>query len=283
MKKQNRRSLEIWARYRRSPMAMAGLIIFCLIVLGAIFADVITPYDMAIEMAGDRFELPSAAHLLGTDNYGRDIFARILHGSRVSLLMGILSTVVGMVAGGIFGAIAAYKGGRTDNALMRLNDILLSVPPVLMALAIVAALGNGAWNIILAVSIASVPRFARLVRATVLTVVDEEYVTAAHSYGASDARIILSYILPNAFGPIMVQATMAVADMVLETSALSFLGLGIKLPAPEWGAMLSEAGTYMRTAPHMLIFPGLAIVLFGVSMNLMGDGLRDALDPKLRD
>ena len=276
-------SIELWARYRKSPMAMIGLVIFALILLGAIFADVITPYHMAIDMAGNRFELPSTAHLLGTDNYGRDILARILHGSRISIIMGIGSTVFGMLVGGIVGAVSAYKGGQTDNILMRLNDILLSIPPVLLALAIVASLGTGAINIIIAVSIASIPRFARLVRATVLTVVDEEYITAAHSYGASDARIIRSYILPNAFGPIMVQATMSVASMVLETSAMSFLGLGIKLPTPEWGAMLSEAGTYMRNAPHLLIFPGIAIVLFGVALNLMGDGLRDALDPKLRD
>ena len=283
IKKRNGLGSELWDRYRKSPMAMVGLVIFAVILFGAIFADVIAPYDKAIDMAGDRFELFSLAHPMGTDNFGRDLLARMVHGSRISIIMGIGTTVIAMLIGGTLGAVAAYKGGRTDNIIMRLNDILISIPPILMALAIVASLGTGAFNIIVAVSIACVPRFARVIRATVLTVVEEEYIIAARSYGASDMRIILSYILPNAFGPIMVQGTMSVAGMVLETSALSFLGLGIKLPKPEWGAMLSEASTYMRNAPQLVIIPGIAIVLFGVSLNLIGDGLRDALDPRLRD
>ena len=274
---------ETWSRYRKSPSAMIGLVILIIILLCAIFADLIVPYDVAIQSSPDRLQKPSAEHIFGTDNYGRDVFARIIHGTKVSLALGVSATLFGMVVGGFLGAIAAYKGGVIDEVIMRFLDVLKGIPDLLLAMALVAALGNGMFNLLMAVSIASVPSQARLVRSVVMTVNEDEYITAAHSYGCSDSRIIFRYILPNAMGPIIVSATMEVAGMILEIAALSFLGLGIELPRPEWGAMLSEARNFMSAAPYLVYIPGIIIIITGIAINLVGDGMRDAFDPKLRD
>lgn len=274
---------EIWRRFRKSKTAMLGLCLLLFVLSIAIFADVITPYENAISQSADRLDSPSAAHIFGTDELGRDLFARIVHGSRYSLLIGVSTSVLALVIGGLLGAIAAYYGGWVDNIIMRLTDVVMTVPPILLSLAVVAALGGSLRNLLIAITISCVPSMLRLVRSVVLGVVDEDYIEAARSYGASDMRIILKYVIPNALGPIIVTTTMNVANMILSAAGLSFLSLGVQPPAPEWGALLSDAKTYMFTAPHLLYIPGIFIVIAALSFNLAGDGLRDALDPKLKD
>ena len=274
---------EIWRRFRKSKTAMLGLCLLIFVLCIAIFADVITPYENAISQSADRLDSPSAAHIFGTDELGRDLFARIVHGSRYSLLIGVSTSVLALVIGGLLGAIAAYYGGWVDNIIMRLTDVVMTVPPILLSLAVVAALGGSLRNLLIAITISCVPSMLRLVRSVVLGVVDEDYIEAARSYGASDMRIILKYVIPNALGPIIVTTTMNVASLILSAAGLSFLSLGVQPPAPEWGALLSDAKTYMFTAPHLLYIPGIFIVIAALSFNLAGDGLRDALDPKLKD
>ena len=274
---------EIWRRFRKSKTAMLGLCLLIFVLCIAIFADVITPYENAISQSANRLDGPSAAHIFGTDELGRDLFARIVHGSRYSLLIGVSTSVLALVIGGLLGAIAAYYGGWVDNIIMRLTDVVMTVPPILLSLAVVAALGGSLRNLLIAITISCVPSMLRLVRSVVLGVVDEDYIEAARSYGASDMRIILKYVIPNALGPIIVTTTMNVANMILSAAGLSFLSLGVQPPAPEWGALLSDAKTYIFTAPHLLYIPGIFIVIAALSFNLAGDGLRDALDPKLKD
>ncbi|HCO50767.1 MAG TPA: ABC transporter permease, partial [Oscillibacter sp.] len=264
---------EIWRRFRKSKTAMLGLCLLIFVLCIAIFADVITPYENAISQSANRLDGPSAAHIFGTDELGRDLFARIVHGSRYSLLIGVSTSVLALVIGGLLGAIAAYYGGWVDNIIMRLTDVVMTVPPILLSLAVVAALGGSLRNLLIAITISCVPSMLRLVRSVVLGVVDEDYIEAARSYGASDMRIILKYVIPNALGPIIVTTTMNVANMILSAAGLSFLSLGVQPPAPEWGALLSDAKTYMFTAPHLLYIPGIFIVIAALSFNLAGDGL----------
>lgn len=282
--KKNSQAKEIWRRFRKSKTAMLGLVLLIFVVGIAIFADLIVPYDKAVlQDIPNRLQAPSAAHWFGTDEVGRDLFARIIHGSRYSLAIGIITTIVSMIIGGLLGAVAAYYGGWVDNVIMRLTDVVMTVPPILLSLAVVAALGANLRNLLIAITVSCVPSIIRMVRSVVLGVVEEDYIEAARSYGASDMRIILKYVIPNALGPIIVTATMNVATMILSASGLSFLGMGVQPPAPEWGALLSDAETYMFSAPHLLYIPGMFIVIAALSFNLAGDGLRDALDPKLKD
>lgn len=281
--KKNSQIKEIWRRFRKNKTAMLGLCLLIFVLCIAIFADVITPYENAIAQSSERLSAPTASHIFGTDELGRDLFARIVHGSRYSLLIGISTSVLALVIGGLLGAIAAYYGGWVDNVIMRLTDVVMTVPPILLSLAVVAALGGSLRNLLIAITISCVPSMLRLVRSVVLGVVDEDYIEAARSYGSSDIRIILKYVIPNALGPIIVTTTMNVANMILSAAGLSFLSLGVQPPAPEWGALLSDAKTYMFTAPHLLYIPGIFIVIAALSFNLAGDGLRDALDPKLKD
>mgnify|MGYP004458075501 FL=1 len=282
--KKNSQAKEIWRRFRKSKTAMLGLVLLIFVVGIAIFADVIVPYENAItQNIPERLQGPSAAHWFGTDEAGRDLFARIVHGSRYSLAIGIITTIVSMIIGGLLGAVAAYYGGWVDNVIMRVTDVIMTVPPILLSLAVVAALGANLRNLLIAITVSCVPGIIRMVRSVVLGVVEEDYIEAARSYGTSDMRIILKYVIPNALGPIIVTATMNVATMILSASGLSFLGMGVQPPAPEWGALLSDAETYMFSAPHLLYIPGLFIVIAALSFNLAGDGLRDALDPKLKD
>ncbi len=282
--KKNSQAKEIWRRFRKSKTAMLGLVLLIFVVGIAVFADVIVPYENAIAQdIPNRLQGPSAAHWFGTDEAGRDLFARIVHGSRYSLAIGIITTIVSMIIGGLLGAVAAYYGGWVDNVIMRITDVIMTVPPILLSLAVVAALGANLRNLLIAITVSCVPGIIRMVRSVVLGVVEEDYIEAARSYGTSDMRIILKYVIPNALGPIIVTATMNVATMILSASGLSFLGMGVQPPAPEWGALLSDAETYMFSAPHLLYIPGLFIVIAALSFNLAGDGLRDALDPKLKD
>jgi peptide/nickel transport system permease protein len=275
---------DIWGRLKKNKLAMVGLVIISVFIFAAIFADLIVDYhDMAITQSRNRLAPPSLKHIFGTDHLGRDVFARIVHGGRLSLSLGFVSTAIALVIGGIFGAMAGYFGGRLDSIIMRIMDLLLSLPAILLALAIIAALGTSITNLVIAIVVANIPGFARIVRASVLTVVGQEYIEASKAIGMGSTRIILTNVIPNALGPIIVQATMAVAGMIIAAASLSFLGMGIQPPTPEWGAMLADAEGYMRHYPYLVIFPGLAIVLSALSLNLVGDGLRDALDPKLKN
>lgn len=276
--------VEVWRRLKRNKMAVLGLIILIILVLLAVFADVIANYDNVVikQNLTHRLQGPSAAHWLGTDEFGRDIFARLVHGTRVSLQVGIVAVGISIVIGGILGAVAGYYGGKLDNTIMRIMDIFLAVPSILLAIAIVSALGPSIINLMLAISISSVPSYARIVRASVLSIRDQEFIEAAKAIGASNTRIIFRHIIPNSLAPVIVQATLGVASAILSTAGLSFIGLGIQPPAPEWGSMLSGGRQYLRYAWWVTTFPGVAIMITILSLNLLGDGLRDALDPRLK-
>jgi peptide/nickel transport system permease protein len=275
---------EFWRRYKKNKSAVIGLIILIFLVGMAVFADLIIPYSKCVEqVVSERLQPPSMAHFFGTDEYGRDLFARVVHGSRYSLFIGVATSLMALVAGAILGASAGYFGGMVDNIICRIVDVFMCVPPILLSLAVVAALGTSMRNLIIAITISCIPGNVRLVRSVVLTVAEQDYVDVARSYGASNARIIFRYVLPNAMGPIIVNTTMAISDMILSAAGLSFIGMGIQPPSPEWGALLSAAETYIFTSPYLLFFPGIFIVLSSLSFNLVGDGLTDALDPKLKN
>ena len=283
-KKRSQLSL-IWHRLRRNRLAMLGLALMSAILLLAVFADVIADYTtqvVGMNMA-QRLQPPNTSHWFGTDGYGRDVFARIIHGSRLSLSLSIISMMIAVAIGSMIGAISGYFGGRVDDVLMRLMDMLLAIPPMLMSISIVAALGRSMANLMLALALAYMPVFARVIRSSILSVKDQEFVEAARACGTSDARIIMRHIVPNAVGPIIVQATLAMGSSILTISSLSFMGMGIQPPQPEWGTMLYEGRDLIRTSPYLVIFPGIAIALSVLSLNLLGDGLRDALDPRLKN
>lgn len=282
---------ETWMRFRRSKTAMFGLcflLVLVVISVGTLVIDLVSNnsfYD-AYVVAQDpvnRLQGPSGSHILGMDELGRDILMRILWGARYSLFMSLLSIGFALVLGGMLGAIAGYFGGVIDNAIMRIMDILLSMPSMLLALTVVAALGTSTFNVVVAVGISFIPTFARVLRSSVLQVKENEYIEAAKAIGANDFRIITKFVIPNSLAPIIVQGTLGVANAILTIASLSFVGLGVQPPTPEWGAMLSSARTYMREAWHITVFPGIAVMLAILSLNLMGDGLRDALDPKLKN
>lgn len=275
---------EVWRMLVKNKMAMLGLFILIVLVLLALFADVIADYDTVVikQNLSHRLQGPSAAHWLGTDEFGRDILARLIHGTRVSLKVGILAVGLSIIVGGILGAISGFYGGTIDNIIMRAMDIFLAVPSILLAIAIVSALGPSMINLMIAISVSSVPTYARIVRASVLSIRDQEFIEAARAIGASNTRIIFQHIIPNALAPVIVQGTLGVANAILSIAGLSFIGLGILPPAPEWGSMLSGGRQYLRYAWWVTTFPGLAIMITILSLNLLGDGLRDALDPRLK-
>ncbi|MBC8589283.1 ABC transporter permease [Tissierellaceae bacterium BX21] len=283
--KKRNQFLFIWKRLKKSRTAMFGLVVLIFFFLLIIFADVIVDYeDVALyQDYTNRLALPSAEHWFGTDNYGRDMLARVIHGTRVSYSIGFGAIGVASVIGIFLGAVAAYTGGWVDTIITRIMDTLMSIPNLLLSLAIMASLGSGAFNLAMAMAISNIPQFARLIRSSVLTVVDQEYVMAAKACGTSDMRIIFKHILPNAIGPIIVKATMAVATVIISAAGLSFVGMGVQPPIPEWGTLLAENRDFMRTNMNLVAFPGLAIVLSALSLNLLGDGLRDALDPRLKN
>lgn len=282
-KKSRSQMLTVIRALSKNKMAVLGLVILILLLIAGIFANFIAPYDFAKQDLAHAFEHPSLRHFLGTDEFGRDIFSRILYGARMSLLVGFVSVGIAVIIGGALGAIAGYYGRRVDNVIMRLMDVLLAIPQILLAIAIVAALGTGLMNLMIAVGISSVPTYARIVRASVLTIREEEYIEAAKASGTNNTKIIVKHILPNCVAPVIVQVTLGIAGAILTAAGMSFIGLGIQPPAPEWGNMLSSGRDYIRDCAYMTIFPGLAIVITVLSLNLLGDGLRDALDPKLRN
>ena len=271
----------IWRRLRKNKMAVLGLVILSLIILLAVFADLLFDYETLViqQSAALRLKPPSAEHWLGTDEVGRDILARIVHGARISLPVAFVTIAAATVIGGLLGAISGYGSRQLDNVIMRIMDVFLAIPSILLSIALVAALGTSMTNMILAISISNIPPFARIVRSAVMTIKNEEYIEAARAIGASDARIIVKHILPNCMAPIIVQATLSIAGSILAIASLSFIGLGISPPTPEWGSMLSTGRQFFRAAWWVCAFPGFAIMLTILSLNLMGDGLRDALDP----
>ncbi|MGI6358830.1 MAG: ABC transporter permease [Bacillota bacterium] len=283
-RKRKGKSSEIWRRLKKNRMAIVGLLVMILLVTLALFANQIADYNEIVikQNMQETLQAPSKAHPFGTDEFGRDIFARIIHGARVSLVVGLIAVGIAMVIGGFFGAIAGYYGGRLDNAIMRTMDIFLAVPNILLAIAIVSALGSSVVNLMIAIGISNTPRYARIVRASVMSVRDQEFIEAAKAIGANDFVIITRHIIPNSLAPVIVQATLGVAAAILSTAGLSFIGLGIEAPAPEWGSMLASGRTYLRNAPHITFFPGVFIMITILALNLLGDGLRDALDPRLK-
>lgn len=275
---------DIAHRFRRNKTAMVALCFIVVVVLVAIFADVIVSYDVAItQNIKERYTAPCAAHWFGTDSFGRDIFARIVHGTRISLLTGVVTTLISVSLACLFGAVAGYYGGKVDNIIMRIMDVLISIPSILLMICIVAVMGAGTTNLIVALSISQIPGFTRIVRSVILNLKDADYIEAARASGSSNSRIIATHILPNALGPIIIQATMNISVSIIAAASLSYIGLGCQPPQPEWGIMLSEAKDQMRNYPYLMIVPGVAIVVTALSFNLMGDGLRDALDPRLKD
>ncbi|OQB95167.1 MAG: Glutathione transport system permease protein GsiD [Spirochaetes bacterium ADurb.Bin110] len=295
-KRQSKNISQFWRQFSRNKLAVASLILVLIFALIAIFADVLYSYDFvtsnslenALLKPGETstvyFQEKDIEHtfILGSDNYGRDILGRLVHGARISMIIGFVTVAIAVVIGGILGAIAGYKGGLFDTIIMRLTDIILSIPTILMSIAIVAALGNSFFNLLIAISTSLIPGYIRIVRASIISIKDQEYVEAARVIGAGDFRIVLKHILPNITSPIIVQSTLNVGSSILSASWLSFLGLGILPPKPEWGNMLSEAREFIQYAPHLLFAPGIAILLTVLAYNIIGDGLRDALDPKLR-
>ena len=271
------------ARLKQDKLAVIGMVIFLIIVLAAIFAPVIAPYSYKDQDLQNMRALPSMEHIFGTDSLGRDIFSRVLYGAKYSLSIGIISVTVAMLFGCVVGSICGYYGGVIDMVNMRLMVLVQSIPDMLLAIAISAMLGPGFTNCILALSISRIPVFIRLMRASLLNLREMEYIDAEISINASAPRIMFRHLLPNGISPMIVQATMAIAGSILVAASLSFIGLGVQPPLPEWGAMLSEGREYIRSSPHIVIFPGLMIMITVLSINLFGDGLRDALDPRLKD
>lgn len=273
---------DVLVKLRRNRLAIGGIIILLMFTFMAIFADFITPYDPLNQDWAQVQNSPSFEHPLGTDELGRDMLTRIIFGARISMTIGAISVSIGLFFGGLIGVIAGYFGGWADNILMRAMDIMLAIPYVLLAIAIVAILGPGLWNTMIAIGVVTIPRFARIARSAVLEVSTMDYVEAIKAVGAGHRRILINHILVNSLSPLIVQSTLTLASAILNAAALGFLGLGAQPPTPEWGAMLSDGRKLLMVSPWIVTFPGIAIMLSVLGFNMLGDGLRDALDPKMK-
>lgn len=273
---------EAWKRLKRNKAAIVGLGIIITLLLVGVFAPVITPYDYRTQDYTALLQPPSAEHIFGTDNTGRDIFSRVIYGARYSLPIGIVCVVIGLFIGGTLGVISAYFGGRVDNVIMRFIDIIQAIPSTLICISLVAILGNGIIQLIIAIAAGSIQGMTKSCRAAILMVKSNEYVESSKSIGVSNFMIMLRHLAPNAVGIIVINAANAVSGSILTVSALSYIGIGLTSPTPEWGAILSEGKTYIAAAPHTVLFPGLVIAITVLAFNLFGNGLRDALDPRLK-
>lgn len=278
-----RRMGSLGAFVGKYELAVVGGVFFLLVLIGAVFAPWLAPYPPTVVNIPERLQTPNAQHWFGTDEFGRDLFSRVLHGGRPVLITGFASVLAALLIGTAIGTVSAYRGGLVDELLMRLMDIMLSFPAILLAILIVAALGIGLTNTIIAITFSMIPTFARLARAIVLSLIHEQYVLAARSLGADDWAIVRRHLLPNMSPPLIVQSTAMLAIAISYSSALSFLGLGIEPPTPDWGLMVSEGQRLIFDAIHIPFFPGLAITLTVLSVNYLGDGLRDHLDPTMRN
>jgi len=273
---------DAWRRLLKNRLAVGGMVFIIILVALAILAPVIAPYDPAQLFPGTSYGKPSADHLLGTDEIGRDVLSRLLHGARVSLAVGIFVQVIILIIGSAVGGTAGYLGGRTDNFLMRLTDVFYAFPDLLFVIIITAALGSSLINIFLAIGLVNWTNLARIIRGQLLSLREREYVVAARSLGAPAPRVIVAHLLPNAAGPIIVTLTYGIPYAILTEAILSFIGLGVRPPTASWGTMIEHGSQAIFAAPHMVLFPGLAIALTMLAFNFLGDGLRDALDPQER-
>jgi len=280
--KKRRQLPEVWRRFKKNKRAVVGGILVIFILLAGVFAPVLTPYEPNTQDLMITNQGPSWEHLCGTDNYGRDIFTRILYGARISMIVGWIAVLTSCLLGGTLGAIAGFYGGKVDNVIMRFMDIFLAIPNILLNISITAALGGGLVNMLIAMGVSSTPTYCRTLRAEILKVRNQEFVKAARAAGASDMLIIVKHIVPNCLAPMIVRITMSIGSAILSCASLSFIGLGISPPTAEWGSMLASGREFIRTAPHICTFPGLAIMLTVLALNLMGDGIRDAFDPKMK-
>lgn len=273
---------EAWTSFKKSKSALVGSGIVLFFVLLAVFGPFFAPQGINDQNLSMRLQPPSAEFWFGTDDLGRDIFSRILHGARISLTVGLSAVLISAIAGSFLGIIAGYYGRWVDTIISRLFDIMLAFPSILLAIAIVSILGPSLRNALIAIAVINIPNFGRLIRSRVLSIKEEEYIHAARAIGMKNSRILWKHILPNSMTPVIVQGTLAIATAIIEAAALGFLGLGAEAPQPEWGKMLADARMFLLNAPWAMIFPGLAIMLTVIGFNLMGDGLRDALDPKMK-
>jgi len=271
----------VWRQFRRSKTSLAGVVLLALLVGGAVFAPVFAPYE-SDQQSRDAREAPSRDHLLGTDTFGRDIFSRILYGGRLSLTVGIISVGIGLTLGTLLGLLGGYVGKWVDGLVGIFTDVMLAFPSILLAMAIIAILGRSLTNVMIAVGIASIPAYIRLVRSSVIAAKNLPYVEAAQVIGCGGGRVMLKHLLPNVIGPVTVLATLSIATAILTAAGLSFLGLGAQPPTPEWGAMVSDGRQYLRSYWWFVTMPGIAIMFTVLAINLIGDGLRDAIDPRLR-
>ena len=283
IEKPESRLKSMWDALKKNKAALFGLIVIIFLLIVAIIGPYITPYEPNQQIMQDVSQTPSSSHWFGTDYLGRDIFSRVIVGTRISLFVGVAAVAFSLFIGIIFGSIAGYFGGKVDAFIMRIMDIMLSIPSILLAITLMAALGKGIDKAIIAIGVVSIPEYARIIRSSILSVKENDYVAAAKVLGNSDTRIIFKHILPNVVSSIVVRATLGISTAILDTAALGFLGLGVQPPTAEWGDMLGRVRSMVLVYPHMLIFPGLAITLAVLAFNLFGDGLRDALDPKSRN
>jgi peptide/nickel transport system permease protein len=276
---------EIWHRLKKNKMSMVCLVFLVLLILAIIFSTFITPYDYSAISLMDRFQLPSLAHPLGTDEQGRDLLTRLLVGGRYTLLIAILSVAIGIIAGMVIGALCGFFGKMVDSVLMRVMDVIMSIPGMMLAICISVALGSGVFNTALALAVGTVPMIARQLRSSTMLINGQEYIEAARSFGESNAQIILHHVIPNTLAPIIVQTSLYIGGSIMGIAGLSFLGLGVQPPTPEWGNILNNGLDYIydfSTRWNVIVFPALIIVLAELAFNLLGDGLRDAMDPRMR-
>ena len=274
----------VWFRFRKNKLAMAGLFLLLLMMLAILAAPLYVPYEQVVKQnIVDKFTPPCAEYWFGTDQFGRDLFARIVYGGRISLFMGLAVVAISFVAGCALGGAAGYFGGKVDSVIMRIVDMFMAIPAMLLSMAVVAALGTGVDKLLVALSISQIPRFTRVVRSSIMTLRNQEFVEAAKCCGTSSARIILKHILPNGMGPVIVSATLTLGQVILSIASLGFLGIGVSSPTPEWGTILSENKVHIRYYPYLGLIPGICIALAVMAVNFIGDGLRVALDPRTKN
>ncbi len=274
----------VWFRFRKNKLAMAGLFLLLLMMLAILAAPLYVPYEQVVKQnIVDTVTPPCAEYWFGTDQFGRDLFARIVYGGRISLFMGLAVVAISFVAGCALGGAAGYFGGKVDSVIMRIVDMFMAIPAMLLSMAVVAALGTGVDKLLVALSISQIPRFTRVVRSSIMTLRNQEFVEAAKCCGTSSARIILKHILPNGMGPVIVSATLTLGQVILSIASLGFLGIGVSSPTPEWGTILSENKVHIRYYPYLGLIPGICIALAVMAVNFIGDGLRDALDPRTKN
>lgn len=276
---------EVFHRLRKNPVAVVSLCFLAALLFCVLFAGVISPYDYTEQNPAERFQLPSAQHIMGTDDYGRDLFTRLLFGGRISLLVAVIAVAIGIVFGILFGSLAGFFGGVADTFLMRCMDVLMAIPGMLLAICVAAALGGGIVNTAIAIAIGTIPIIARQLRSSALLIRDQQYIEAARAFGERYIRIIFKHVIPNTLAPIIVQASLFISGSIMAIAGLSFIGLGVQPPTPEWGNILNNGMTYVYTFSerwHLIVFPACFIILTLLAFSLLGDGLRDAMDPRMR-